>query len=157
MSHLYVGIDPGQSGGIAFLCPTNNDVMLYRMPANQKELNDLIKRMGMATVILEKAQPMPSQGSVSGFSYGVGYGVLIGMLVAHGIRFIEVRPAEWKKIVLAGVSGKGKSKKEKKDDSIVAVERLFPEVNLIPAGCKKPHDGIAEALLLAEYGRRLNL
>lgn len=157
MSLMYVGIDPGQQGGVAFLCPGNNNITLHRMPANHKELSELITRMRTATVVIEKAQPMPGQGSVAGFSYGVGYGILLGMMVAHGIRYTEVRPAEWKKLVLAGVSGKGKTKKEKKDDSIMAVERLFPDVNLIPGGCRKPHDGIAEALLLAEYGRRKNL
>jgi len=155
---IYVGIDPGQKGGIAFLSPSEGfKINLHRMPATNKEINDFVCQMKDATVVIEKAQPMPGQGSVAGFTYGVGYGLLIGLLTAHKIRYIEVRPAEWKKVVLAGVSGKGKTKQEKKADSVMAAERLFPHAELIPPGCKKPHDGISEALLLAEYGRSKNL
>ena len=34
------------------------------------------------------------------------------------------------------------------------VQRLFPGVNLIPPGCRKEHDGCAEALLMALYAKR---
>ena len=42
-----------------------------------------------------------------------------------------------------------------KNTSIEVAKRLFPNVNLkATARCKKDHDGMAEALLIAEYCRR---
>jgi hypothetical protein len=33
-------------------------------------------------------------------------------------------------------------------------ENLFPGVQLVRKGCRTAHDGMAEAILMAEYGRR---
>ena len=42
-----------------------------------------------------------------------------------------------------------------KQDSITVCKRLFPDANLFRTDkCKKEHDGMAEALLMAEYARR---
>jgi hypothetical protein len=42
-----------------------------------------------------------------------------------------------------------------KENSIEVCKKLFPQVNLLATPrCKKEHDGIAEALLMAEYTRR---
>ena len=38
--------------------------------------------------------------------------------------------------------------------SIEVCKRLFPGVNLIQPGCRKEHDGMAEALLMALYAKR---
>jgi hypothetical protein len=46
-------------------------------------------------------------------------------------------------------------KKALKDYAIETVQHLFPTVNLIPDGCSVEHDGMAEALLIAEYCRRI--
>ena len=42
-----------------------------------------------------------------------------------------------------------------KQKSIEVCRKLFPDVSLLPTSrCKKSHDGMAEALLMAEYARR---
>ena len=42
-----------------------------------------------------------------------------------------------------------------KNTSIDLCKRLFPDINLLATPrSRKPHDGMAEALLIAEYGRR---
>jgi hypothetical protein len=42
-----------------------------------------------------------------------------------------------------------------KNTSIAVCKRLFPDVSLLPSErCRKDHDGMAEALLMAEYARR---
>lgn len=39
--------------------------------------------------------------------------------------------------------------------SIKKAQELFPDVSLLASDrCKRPHDGLADALLIAEYGRR---
>lgn len=148
----YIGIDPGQKGGIAIL--HERGATAIRMPERWVELRDFL--LGVKgrdlVVILEKSQPMPKQGVTSTFNYGVGYGELRGTLLSFGFPFHEIRPAEWKKVILHG-----EPDKSDKGTSIRVCERLFPMVELVPERCRKPHDGMAEAVLLAEYGRRMNL
>ena len=51
--------------------------------------------------------------------------------------------------------GKGFSVTSDKNTSIDVCKRLFPQVSLLPSGkCRKDNDGMAEALLMAEYARR---
>jgi crossover junction endodeoxyribonuclease RuvC len=101
-------------------------------------------------VVMEKVGPMPKQGVTSMFTFGAGYGALQMAAVSNGCRLFLVTPQEWKKVILAGTD-------KSKDSSIRVCECLFPSVVLVPPGCRKPHDGMAEAILLAEYGRRQNL
>ena len=61
---------------------------------------------------------------------------------------------EWQKDILKGVPhGPG----ETKSASITVAKRLFGGVSLKrTAKCRKDCDGMADALLLAEYGRRIH-
>lgn len=97
-------------------------------------------------VVIEKSQAMPKQGVSSTFKVGVGYGIWLGLLVAIGIPYTEVRPHIWKAKMLAG-TGKDKGA------SILRAKQLFPqisgELNLVK------HHNKAEALLLASYGQQL--
>lgn len=147
---IYIGIDPGKKGGIAWL---GKKYHAYAMPDTTAGIYKLINAIAEGletTAVIEQVQVMGKAfGAKAALSYGQGYGEIIGILTALGIKIVEVRAAAWKK-------GMGLTKE--KDDSIALCERLFPLVNLLPTPrCKKPSDGIAEALLLAEYGRRGNL
>jgi hypothetical protein len=62
-----------------------------------------------------------------------------------------VHPSTWKKEMFRDAAYK-----KGKGASILAAKRLFPSVSLrLTEGAKKDSDGAAEALLLAEYARRL--
>lgn len=147
---IYLGIDPGQKGGMAAIGSAGYEVK--PMPDTTKGIRTALCLMSCdssTTCIIEHAQAMPKQGGVSMFNYGQHYGELIGIMTALGIKIIEVRAAVWKKAM--GLT-------KDKDASIALCERLFPSVDLLPSDrSRKPSDGMAEALLLAEYGRRMNL
>ena len=153
MKKIYTGIDPGQKGGIGIIGTTAE---AFPMPDTEqdiiKRLENIRKNAPEMVVILEKAQAMPKQGIASTGKYMEGYGFIKGALVAMKIPFHEIRPAVWKKEILSG-----EADKKDKGTSIRVCERIFPEVDLILPRCRKPHDGMAEALLIAEYGRRKNL
>ena len=90
---------------------------------------------------------MPGQGVTSCFSFGQNFGFILGLLRALVIPFELVRPQKWKKEF---------SCTSDKNTSIEVAKRLFPGVDLRRTPkCQKPHDGICEALLMAEYARRL--
>ena len=144
---IYIGIDPGKNGGIAFINPTHNYQLVYPFSEEVllRELGACYKDYDMKCV-LEKVNAMPGQGVVSMFNFGQNYGFIQGVLKAYGIPYELVTPQKWKKEF---------SCTSDKNTSIDVCKRLFPGVNLkATERCKKDHDGIAEALLIAEYGRR---
>ena len=70
----------------------------------------------------------------------------LGLLKANGIPYQLVRPQKWKKEYSITAN---------KNTSIEVCKRLFPNVSLLPTErCRKDHDGLAEALLMAEFARR---
>lgn len=152
----YVGIDPGQKGGIAVISASGEVLEVYRMPEFPCNIasifEGIIKSYDNPFVVMEKSQSMPKQGIAGAHSYGIHNGVLLGMIIMGKLPYHLVRPVMWKKLILAG-----EADKSDKNTSIRICENLFPDVDLIPGQLRKPHDGIAEALLIAEYGRRTNL
>lgn len=89
---------------------------------------------------------MPGQGVTSMFHFGKSAGYIEGVLCALRIPFTLVTPQKWKKEF---------ELHSDKTESIKVCQKLFEGVNLLPTPrCKKPSDGMAEALLIAEYGRR---
>lgn len=94
---------------------------------------------------LEHVGAMPGQGVTSMFSFGENFGFIKGLLAANELPYELVRPQKWKKEF--GISGK--------NQSVEVCKRLFPSVSLRRTEkCRKDHDGMAEALLMAEYARR---
>lgn len=145
----YLGIDPGKDGGLCVLRSDGVPLEWDRMPAGKVRIADWISRVRVAyhnlVMLAELAQAMPKQGVTSCFRYGQHFASFEDAAIHLKIPYHEVRPAIWKKSM--GLSND-------KMDSITACRRLFPAVDLIPPGCRKEHDGMAEALLIAEWGRR---
>ncbi len=156
---MIVGIDTGKTGGIAQLMHNGEIVWATSMPSMQELVEELcILRDSSACglfVFLEKAQAFPGQGVVGMFNYGDHYGQLQGILIALRIPYELVPPQTWTKSMLSGtVAPRSAEKKIKKDKSrnIEAARRLFPTLEELRKA--KPHTGIVDALLIAEYGRR---
>lgn len=150
---IYLGIDPGKQGAIAWRCQITGDHSAVKMPDSPKKLHRLIVNLksdyGVLCVCIEEVQVMGRVfGAKAALSYGRGYGEIIGILTAEGAIIHEVRPSVWKK---------GMNVNADKNTSILLCERLFPELELIPPGCRKPQDGIAEAALLVAYAEKMGL
>lgn len=90
---------------------------------------------------------MPGQGVTSMFNFGKSAGYIEGVLTALGIPYQLVMPKRWKaEFTLCG---------KDKQASIETCKRLFPDVSLRASErCRKDSDGMAEALLMAEFARR---
>lgn len=171
-----IGIDPGLEGGVAIISPAG--CIVHNMPVvdgavDAFTLAQLIRNYGPAAqmiVVLESVHSMPHQGVASAFTFGKGYGTLLGVCGALGVRTELVTPQAWKKVVLPGLipakvklppdatpaakkAAKAAHKKAGKDAAIGWCRRAYPLVSLIPEGCRVPHDGRADALCLAEFAR----
>lgn len=148
----YLGVDPGKQGGLCVLRDDGVPMETIRMPDGKVRIVDwLLHAHGIyphLIIVTELAQAMPKQGVTSCFRYGQHFATFEDAAIHLKIPYHEVRPAIWKKTL--GLTSK-------KKDSITACRQLFPLLELVPPGCRTEHDGIAEALLIAEWARRKNL
>lgn len=140
----YIGIDPGKAGAFAII----EDGVAVSIPWDEKQFISAmsITSQKQSVVCLEHVHAMPGQGVSSMFTFGQGFGFIQGVLSAFNIPYELVNPQKWKKEF--SVTGD-------KNSSISVCKRLFPDVPLLRSErCRKEHDGMAEALLMAEYARR---
>lgn len=150
---MIIGIDPGNTGAIAVL-DINGFVEVHDMPlmangkknqVNGAELSKIIRDIrnraaGDVHAVVEKVGAMPGQGVSSMFNFGMGYGVIQGVLAGARVSYSPVTPQKWKKA--AGLTGK------EKDMARTVAQQLYPEA---PLGRKKDI-GRADAILIARYG-----
>lgn len=158
-----VGIDPGLAGGIAWIWP-NGTADARPMPIVEytngkrgicRDSLAMILALNLdgplfAAIEHVNAAPMHGrrQGTSSMFNFGLGYGVLLGMLHSRDIEHVEVDPRRWKKAILGGTA-------KDKAAAIGFAQTVFPGVSLLAKPRSRvPSDGIADALCLAEYARR---
>tara|TARA_Y100000114_G_C11753034_1_gene325417 strand:+ start:800 stop:1309 length:510 start_codon:yes stop_codon:yes gene_type:complete len=156
---LIIGIDPGLSGGVAILdmdgavrsvslTPTIS-VGKTKRDYDIQEMQRLLSGGDVLWAFIESQSARPGQGVSSTFKTGYGYGIWLALITSCEISLNVVSPRTWTSKMLSGVPGDGK------DRNILAAKRLFPKTDLRKSErARKPHDGIADALLIAEYGRR---
>lgn len=174
---IHIGIDPGIAGAVCELDSTTRTVRFFDTPIVQVKSGKTMKNMlnipecvallralsegGNVKATIEKVSPMPGMpgrsfaaanpgkpqgmGVTSAFSFGKGYGIWLGILSALAIPFEEAHPLTWKKTMMADMG-------KEKDASRVKAMQLYPAT---ASGLTlKKHHGRADALLLAEFGRR---
>jgi len=173
---LTLGVDPGKLGAIAAVGgdggPWVRPIPLIRGRKGSRAEYDLdgvvallrragfaryrertVQRWGELCAFLELTAPLPpkvKQGTNANYHRGFGRGFLEGVLRSLRIPYTLVPPRKWQAEMLEGTTGD-----DTKQRAIVAAGRLFPGVSLMPTErSRKPSDGMADALLIAEYGRR---
>ena len=146
---LHIGIDPGASGGIAFI-PDNNPAKAWavKMPETLTDLWECFEEYHgggeswcSVHACIEKVHSMPGQGVASSFRFGQGFGHLEMALTASRIPFTYVTPQKWQKELGCLTGGD-------KNVSKARAQQLFPHLKITHA--------IADSLLIAEYCRRTN-
>ena len=144
-----IGIDPGLKGGIVVMVD-GRIAKTVKMPVVKGdggswvdfgEVASILKYERPDLVAIEKVHSMPGQGVASVFTFGLGFGGLIGVCAGLGAPYELVRPQAWQKVVFAGMD-----KKLGKGRSILYVKQKYPECE--PA---HKHDGIADAACIAEW------
>ena len=170
-----IGIDPGLNG--AFSIVNGKEAYGFVMPVNvqirKKQKNRRI--LDTETIVeflenelendyfivyIEKQQAMPMmrktnegilrQGITSTFNTGYGYGILIGILEALHIDYVAIHPKTWQKSFFTR-----DYEKSTKEQALEVATVLFKNTDFRKSKkAKKAHDGIVDALLIAEYGLR---
>lgn len=147
MTGYVIGIDPGLRGGIAWLDLDTGEATAIPMPATERDIWEALVTPPPPSydpprlVVIECVHAMPGDGVVSVFTFGRGYGFLRGCVVGAGYRVEEVTPSVWQRELGCLTRGDKNVTKRK-------AQQLFP-------GVPKITHKTADALLLAEYARRL--
>lgn len=162
---VIMGIDPGLNGGVAFVTDAGNLLHYQRMPTKpvlkdgkrdgSKRIIDIaqvaamVARFEPTQVYVEQVHAMPAQGVTSTFTFGMMYGMILGLSYALEA-LMETRlvtPQRWQGFLY----GKGyRQELEPKARALAKFSELWP--GLVEENVT--HDGVVDALLIAEYGRR---
>lgn len=167
----YIGIDNGLDGAI--VCVDEEGALLFKgvMPVvntvkSKREYDvPVLKQILLSlsfddtqlpfppncSVVIEKAQSMPGQGSSSMFKIGRGFGLIEGIVATLGYKYAIVHPKTWQKEVFRDVNHD-----DTKQASVIVAKRLWPNQDWrATERSKNPHDGLTDAACMAEYGRRI--
>jgi hypothetical protein len=144
---LFLGVDPGVSGGLAILESDGSIFHVVAMPRTERDVLEHLQvfRVEKGRGVLERVWSSPGWGHVGAFGFGRSYGGLRMAMTAIEIPFDEVLPKAWQAVV--GVHyppGKPRDKNISKRRA----QQLFPGTTITHA--------TADALLIAEYCRRIH-
>lgn len=153
---LIAGIDPGKNGAISIIDTEAHTLRSFEMPMyaikkktktvwepNPAGMGDILEDVTHAYI--EHVQYIQGDGGQGSFSFGMNFGMLLGVLGGVRIPHTKVRPAVWKRIMGCTAD---------KDTSLKRATELFPQCRSFwtRAGKKAYNDGVAESALIALYG-----
>jgi crossover junction endodeoxyribonuclease RuvC len=154
--NAYLGIDPGQSGGLALvvwhtLSKGPKVRRISKMPATETDIHQLfvdwcctVAYPFKPLATIEAVHAMPKQGVSSAFTFGRGYGFLRGCLIASQVSFQEVQPRAWQK-------GLGITPRRKTETKVQFKNRLKGFAQQRFPGVEGINLATADALLIALY------
>lgn len=160
---MIIGIDVGNSGGFAIL-EDGKPPLIGSLPilGGKLDLNLFYTvlyshryKEFRPHAVLEDVHAIYGSSAAGTFSFGWGKGAIEGMLVSLGIPYTLVQPKKWQKDL--GIIHKPKTTpKLRKEANVAICKKIFPTVSLLATEKSKvPHLGIVDALLIAEWGRRI--
>lgn len=156
MSITVLGLDPGKTGAAVILFPDNTAqvlrVPIVKMPKPTPAWREWALTWAMAIdlalpemIVSEQVGSMPKQGVTSTFNFGRSYGFAHGVILASTSAPLHfVTPAVWKGKM--GLLNADKSASREK------ARNLMPALTAELTRVKD--DGVAEAALIAYYGRK---
>ena len=139
---IYLGVDPGLTGALAWLC--GGEITVADMPVVAGEVDvDAVARLlrndPPGRAVVERVHSMPGQGVASSFKFGMSYGAILAVVVVAQIETHLVTPNVWKKHYRLTAD---------KEQARAMAIRLWPGCGLFS---RKKDQGRAEAALLAKY------
>ena len=104
MKRIFIGCDPGQSGGFVIIDEDQNVLSVFKTPDNRVDFIEkmmAIKKMeGQIFLIKEKVHSQPVNGGKANFTFGYNIGVLETCLTVAKIPFQDVTPQTWMKMYM---------------------------------------------------------
>ena len=169
MNKVRVAIDVGKDGAIvafrgeSIILKTVTPVIGNQIDINKIRSILLELNESAIHVVVEDVHAIFGSSAKGTFNFGWSLGILEGLLSGLCISYTKVAPKDWQKEMWQGVKPVYKPQKaestrktvDTKATSLLAANRLFPNEDFRKSErAEKPHDGIVDALLMAEYCRR---
>lgn len=157
---VVTGIDPGASGGIAHLVAGVLEVIPMPWITNEGIDGPVLKQFLAYSkhVFIEQVQVRPGQSVVALKTSLTQWGRCCGIVEGMGIPLTLVHPQTWRKEMECQIPKGGTPEARRralKARSIVRARQIWPRERFLPTErCKVANDGMCEAALIAEYGRR---
>lgn len=179
MEKIVIGIDPGSMGFISCIMP--NGIIEFKS-IDGATIDELNKTLGVwlskanayewgAIAVMEEVHAIFGSSAKGTFNFGEINGMLKALIIANNIPYHLVQPKKWQSVMWINSdivatykevnTKKGVVKRKEvntKKTSINAAQRLFPNIDFRKNGrCRNIDDNKVDSLLIAEYGRRMNL
>ena len=186
MSEYYLGVDFGKEGGLALLNPCGEIEKISAMPIttkkvkqksgkvkteselNFRELKHFIMKcdseIGTDTLKVygEKLKPIYNVSNKATFGLGEIYGSTKAVFSSYGLDVSLVEAVKWQEHIwqeykIKRINKKGKKARDTKAMALDAVQLIYPGLDFRKnSRCKKPHDGIVDAVLIARYAMEVS-
>lgn len=145
---MVLGIDPGVKGGLAVLNGAGRPLFIHSLTDNT--VKEAVAALKAAAAILrpfnacylEKIGHQTGDGGQGSHTFGRVYGILYGAALALDLEVRDVYPMTWQSHLLCLTQGQKNVSKNR-------AKELWPDLKITHY--------IADALLIAEYGRRREL
>lgn len=164
-----LGVDPGTNGALVLLDLQGHIKAHYIMPLVYKKVStkkheigyldlkllfEMLKKLnseGIESTFLEYVSARPGEGTSSSFKFGGMFWAVQALLVANEMPYKTIHPRTWCENIHEGMRRDLTAKQR----SQIAFKNLFPGVDFKRTPrCAENHDGLVDAALIAEYGRR---
>ena len=142
---IYVGIDPGVSGGRVAISPDNQVLVHTKCPDTVHDMVEELKvplemmAIPKSRAVIELVHSMPGNGVKSMFTFGQNYGTWLGIMAALKIPYDIVPPGKWMK----HYGAMPKDKKARKNKLKQLAQQSWPTHRITLA--------TADAVLIAMY------
>jgi len=163
MSKIIIGIDNGLTGGLVAISDMGAIIERWVMPIQGKAKGNEVAADSVLmfldkwnrsdiTALLE-VPGKHSPGVHALCSMWDSFGAIRATLETRGIRHHRVPPQTWQKFILGNVE-----KGQTKPAALSKCRQLWPDESfLATVRSSRPHEGLIDAALIAEYGRLKNL
>lgn len=149
MKQPTLAIDPGKSGGFAFCCG-DGEIRCHKMPDTEGDVLDLlrsIRALGIERLVIEDQTGVVGPGmkiaASAMFTFGRGFGFLLGAAMALGYRVEPVRPMKWQKALSLGTKKHAGGTTPWKNKLKGIAQQRFPHCVVTLS--------VADALLILDY------
>ena len=145
-SKIYIGIDPGKSGGICVI--DGKFIKAYACPDNPTDMGLLfamaisVNKTKTVVAYIEKVWARPTDGRSSIWKFAENYGMWLGIAGAYEVDLQYVAPQRWIKYFETPKMEKTKRKRYLRDKA----KSMYPDL-------KKVSLKTADAILIATYAK----
>tara|TARA_R100000808_G_C2130223_1_gene139571 strand:+ start:678 stop:1163 length:486 start_codon:yes stop_codon:yes gene_type:complete len=154
---MIVGVDNGLDGGLCAISDFDGGVIdKIPMPTMQRskkrevdarKINEWLISLHTPFTLAVEEPLAHAKSSQAVRSMALSFGKIVGMAEVKGYDLVRVSVHKWQKEILGNIP-KGMSKKF----AMKIAESMAPEENWLKnKRCKKPHDGMVDAYLIAKY------